>query len=150
MAAAAEKLAECQETIFLLGKQLNALHPQSEPIESPYTKINPKVEGFVPRNEPTTTSSPNLQEVGQLEMDSATSFVQRLHSDSPLHFSNSLFVPSDNDSNVSTRSPAQLPKSKPKHRPTKSASSSTSSVTTPEKHARGFSRFFSSKGKPAY
>ncbi|XP_073224562.1 filament-like plant protein 4 isoform X2 [Cicer arietinum] len=63
LAAAAEKLAECQETIFLLGKQLNALHPQSEPIESPYTKINPKVEGFVPRNEPTTTSSPNLQEV---------------------------------------------------------------------------------------
>ncbi|KAE8731386.1 Detected protein of unknown function [Hibiscus syriacus] len=29
LAAAAEKLAECQETIFLLGKQLKALHPQN-------------------------------------------------------------------------------------------------------------------------
>lgn len=140
MAAAADKLAECQETIFLLGKQLNALHPQSQPIESPYNNTSPN-----------TTSSPNLQEVGQLEMDNATSsFVQRLSSDSPLHFSNGLFVPSDNDTNVPARSPAPLPKSKPKHRPTKSASSSTSSVTTPEKHGRGFSRFFSSKGKPAY
>ncbi|XP_058785444.1 filament-like plant protein 4 isoform X2 [Vicia villosa] len=128
LAAAAEKLAECQETIFLLGKQLNAIHPQS----------------------------PNSQEVVHLEMNSATSsFVQRLSSDSPLHFSNGLFVPSDNDSNIPApapapaRSPAPLPKSKPKHRPTKSASS-TGSVTTPEKHGRGFSRFFSSKGKPGY
>ncbi|CAJ2642978.1 unnamed protein product [Trifolium pratense] len=138
LAAAAEKLAECQETIFLLGKQLNAIHPQSQPIESPYNNTSPN-----------TTSSSNLQEVGQLEMDTATSsFVQRLSSDSPLHFSNGLFVPSDNDSNVPARSPAPLPKSKPKHRPTKSASS-TSSVTTPEKQ-RGFSRFFSSKGKPGY
>ncbi|GAU24995.1 hypothetical protein TSUD_312300 [Trifolium subterraneum] len=139
LAAAAEKLAECQETIFLLGKQLNAIHPQSQPIESPYNNTSPN-----------TTSSSNLQEVGQLEMDTATSpFVQRLSSDSPLHFSNGLFVPSDNDSNVLARSPAPLPKSKPKHRPTKSASSSTSSATTPEKQ-RGFSRFFSSKGKPGY
>ncbi|CAI8600088.1 unnamed protein product [Vicia faba] len=142
LAAAAEKLAECQETIFLLGKQLNAIHPQS-----------PKVEGLNPMNQ-TTYSCPSPQEVVQLEMDSATSsFVQRLSSDSPLHFSNGLFVPSDNDSNVPVpgpaRSPAPLPKSKPKHRPTKSASL-TGSVTTPEKHGRGFSRFFSSKGKPGY
>lgn len=142
MAAAAEKLAECQETIFLLGKQLNAIHPQS-----------PKFEGFNPMNQ-TATTSPNSQEVVQLEMDSATSsFVQRPSSDSPLHFSNGLFVPSDNDSNVpvpvQARSPTPLPKSKPKHRPSKSASS-TGSVTTPEKHGRGFSRFFSSKGKPGY
>ncbi|KAI5402854.1 filament-like plant protein 4 [Lathyrus oleraceus] len=142
LAAAAEKLAECQETIFLLGKQLNAIHPQS-----------PKFEGFNPMNQ-TATTSPNSQEVVQLEMDSATSsFVQRPSSDSPLHFSNGLFVPSDNDSNVpvpvQARSPTPLPKSKPKHRPSKSASS-TGSVTTPEKHGRGFSRFFSSKGKPGY
>ncbi|CAK8569076.1 unnamed protein product [Lathyrus sativus] len=141
LAAAAEKLAECQETIFLLGKQLNAIHPQS-----------PKFEGFNSMNQ-TATTSPNSQEVAQLEMDSTTSFVQRLSSDSPLHFSNGLFVPSDNDSNVPVpvqdRSPASIPKSKPKHRPSKSASS-TGSVTTPEKHGRGFSRFFSSKGKPGY
>lgn len=150
MAAAAEKLAECQETIFLLGKQLNSLRPQTEPNESPFNKINLKVEeGFTV--DESTTSSPNFQEVAQLEIDNATSpFVKRLDSESPLHYSNSLFVPSDNESNVPAKSPAQLPKSKPKHRPTKSASSSTSTATTPEKHARGFSRFFSSKGKPAY
>ncbi|KAJ1421649.1 Filament-like plant protein [Sesbania bispinosa] len=149
LAAAAEKLAECQETIFLLGKQLNALRPQTETIESPHSKTNPKAEGFAV-DEP-TTSGPNFQELGQLEMDSANSaFVQRLGSESPLHFSNSLFSPSDNESNLPARSPVQHPKSKPRHRPTKSASSSASSATTPEKHARGFSRFFSSKGKPAH
>ncbi|XP_027354669.1 filament-like plant protein 4 isoform X1 [Abrus precatorius] len=150
LAAAAEKLAECQETIFLLGKQLNALRPQTEPIEASYNKINPKVEGFT-EDEP-TTSSTNFQELGQLEMDGATSaFVQRLSSESPLHFSNSLFSPSDNESTpLPARSPVQHPKSKPKHRPTKSASSSASSATTPEKHARGFSRFFSPKGKPTH
>lgn len=143
MVAAAEKLAECQESIFLLGKHLNSLRPPTESIESP------KVEGFT--GEEPTTSSQNFQQVDQLEMDSATPvFVQRLDSESPLHYSNSLFSPSDNESNIRARSPTQLPKSKPKHRPTKSASSSTSSVTTPEKHARGFSRFFIPKGKPTY
>ncbi|XP_061373274.1 filament-like plant protein 4 [Gastrolobium bilobum] len=147
LTAAAEKLAECQETIFLLGKQLNALRPQTEPIVYPHSNINPKVEGFI-EDEP-TTSSPNFQELGELEMDSAPSaFVQKPGSESPVHFSNSLFSPSDNESNLPARSPVQHPK--PKHRPTKSASSSASSATTPEKHARGFSRFFSSKGKPAH
>ena len=145
LAAAAEKLAECQETIFLLGKQLNALRPQNESVGSPYSILNPKVEGFS-ENEP-TTSSPNFQELGQSEMDSATSaLVQRVGSGSPLHFANSFFSPSDNESNLPARSPARHPK--PRHRPTKSASSSVSSTPTPEKHVRGFSRFFSSKGKP--
>ncbi|KAK7310956.1 hypothetical protein RJT34_08773 [Clitoria ternatea] len=149
LAAAAEKLAECQETILLLGKQLNALRPQAEPIESSFSKINPKVEGFT-EDEP-TTSGGNFQELGQLEMDNGTSaFGHRLSTDSPLHFSNSLFSPSDNESTLPARSPVQHSKSKPKHRPTKSASSSASSATTPEKHARGFSRFFSPKSKPSH
>ncbi|TKY57644.1 Filament plant protein 4 [Spatholobus suberectus] len=134
--AAAEKLAECQETIFLLGKQLKALHPQTEPMGSPYSKA----EGFTER-EP-TTNSPNLQD--QAEMDSATSaFVQRLGGESPLHFANSLYSPPDNESNFPAISPVQ----NPNHRPMKSTSSSASSTPTPEKHPRGFSRFFSSKGK---
>lgn len=134
MTAAAEKLAECQETIFLLGKQLKALHPQTEPMESPYSKA----ENFTER-EP---NSPSLQD--QAEMDSATStFVQRLGGDSPLHFSNSLYSPSDNE----TIFPAISSVQNPNQRPTKSTSSSASSTPTPEKHTRGFSRFFSSKGK---
>ncbi|OIV97596.1 hypothetical protein TanjilG_12353 [Lupinus angustifolius] len=137
LAAAAKKLAECQETIFLLGKQLNALHPQSEPVRSPYTKMNPNVEDFT--EEESTTSSPNFQKI-----DNGTpGFVKRLSLESPVHFSNSLFSPSDNESNLQARSPVQH--SKPKHRPTKSTSSTSS---TPEKHAKGFSRFFISKGKP--
>jgi len=134
LTAAAEKLAECQETIFLLGKQLKALHPQTEPMGSPYSKA----EGFTER-EP---NSPNLQD--QAEMDSATSaYVQRLGGDSPLHFTNNLYSPSDNESIFPAISSVQ----NPNHRPTKSSSSSASSTPTPDKHTRGFSRFFSSKGK---
>ncbi|RZB70192.1 filament-like plant protein 4 [Glycine soja] len=134
LAAAAEKLAECQETIFLLGKQLKSLHPQTEPMGSPYSKA----EGFT-ECEP---NSPTFQD--QAEMDSASSaFVQRLGGESPLHFSNSLYSPSDNESNFPAISSVQ----NPNHRPTKSTSSSASSTPTPEKHTRGFSRFFSSKGK---
>ncbi|KAG2400690.1 Filament-like plant protein [Vigna angularis] len=149
LTAAAEKLAECQETILLLGKQLNALRPQTESIDSSYSKLNPNDEGFT-EDEP-TTNGPKFQELGQMEMDHAASaFVQRLSSESPLHFSNSLFSPSDSESTLPARSPVQHSKSKPKHRPTKSASSSVSSATTPEKHARGFSRFFSPKGKSGH
>ncbi|RDX84159.1 Filament-like plant protein 4, partial [Mucuna pruriens] len=136
LSAAAEKLAECQETIFLLGKQLKALHPQTEPMGSPYSKG----EGFTER-EP---NSPNLQD--QALMDNASSaFVQRLGGESPLHFTNTLYSPPDNESNF----PA-IPVQNPNHRPTKSTSSSASSTPTPEKHTRGFSRFFSSKGKTGH
>ncbi|KAF7829586.1 Filament-like plant protein 4 [Senna tora] len=142
LAAAAEKLAECQETIYVLGKQLKALHPQTEQIGYPYSERSPKGEGFM-EDEP-TTSSPNLQELDQGEMDNATSpYLQKLGIGSPLHSSNNECSPSDNESNLPDRSPVRPPK----HRPTKSNSSSASSTPTPEKHARGFSRFFSSKGK---
>ncbi|KAF7817634.1 Filament-like plant protein 4 [Senna tora] len=141
LAAAAEKLAECQETIYLLGKQLKTLRPQTEQNGSAYSERSPKVEGVI--EEQPTTSNPSLQELCQEEMDSATSaFVRRLDPESPLHFSNSL-CPSDNEANLPAISPAK----NPRHRPTKSASSSVSSASTPDKHARGFSRFFSSKGK---
>ncbi|KAI4336796.1 hypothetical protein L6164_015277 [Bauhinia variegata] len=142
LTAAAEKLAECQETIFLLGKQLTALRPQTDQIGSPFSERSPKIEGFTV-DEP-TTSSLNLQEFDQAGMDNTVSgIMQRLDMESPLHFSNTLCSPSDNETNHS-------PLKHPKHRPTKSASSSASSTPTPEKHARGFSRFFSSKGKTSH
>ncbi|OIW12021.1 hypothetical protein TanjilG_16132 [Lupinus angustifolius] len=137
VAAATEKLAECQETIYLLGKQLKALHPQTEPMGSLYGEKVPMIEGFT-ETEP-NSNSPNLQELDQVEMGSAASvFVQRPGVESPLHFINALFSP-DNEPNFRAISPVQHPK----HRYTMSASSSTSSTPTPEKHARGFSRFFS-------
>ncbi|XP_019458073.1 PREDICTED: filament-like plant protein 4 isoform X1 [Lupinus angustifolius] len=141
VAAAAEKLAECQETIYLLGKQLKALHPQTEPTGSLYSEKDPKVEGFT-EHEP-TANSPNFQEFGQVEMDNAASaFVQRPGAESPLHFTNALYSP-DNEPNFPAISPVQHPH----HRSTISISSSASSTPTPEKHSRGFTRFFSSKAK---
>jgi hypothetical protein len=140
LASAAEKLAECQETIYLLGKQLKAMHPQTEPMGSVYSERLSKVEGFAERE----LQSPNLQDLDQVEMDGASfAFMQRQGADSPLHFTNSLYSPSDNDLNFQAISPVHHPS----HKPTKSTSSSASSTPTPEKHARGFSRFFSSKGK---
>ncbi|KAK4276515.1 hypothetical protein QN277_014656 [Acacia crassicarpa] len=142
LVAAAEKLAECQETIYLLGKQLKALHPQTEQNGSPRSERSPTVGGF-PEDEP-TTSSPILQELDQAELENTTSaYMQKLGGGSPLHFSNAVYSPSENEANLPDRSPVRPPK----HRPTKSTSSSASSTPTPEKHARGFSRFFSSKGK---
>ncbi|KAL2468369.1 Filament-like plant protein 4 [Forsythia ovata] len=143
LAAAAEKLAECQETIFLLGKQLKTLRPQSESIVSPRGGRSEKGESF--NEEVPTISGMNLQDTEPVERD-ASSFInlQRAGSESPLDLYNSAFSPSDSEANNLLRSPVSS--KLPKHRPTKSGSSS-SSTPTPEKHSRGFSRFFSSKGK---
>uniref|UniRef100_A0A5B7ABC4 Putative filament-like plant protein 4 isoform X1 n=1 Tax=Davidia involucrata TaxID=16924 RepID=A0A5B7ABC4_DAVIN len=144
IAAAAEKLAECQESIFLLGKQLKALHPQTEFMGSPYSERSHKGEGCT--EEEPTTSGMNLQDFDQAEIDSATSTnLQRVGGESPMDLYNSPFSPSDTEANTLLRSP--ISSKHLKHQPTNSGSSSSSSAPTPEKHSRGFSRFFSSKGK---
>ncbi|KAJ7957852.1 Filament-like plant protein 4 [Quillaja saponaria] len=61
IAAAAEKLAECQETIFLLGKQLNSLHPQAEVMGFPYGEKSQEDGDFVD-DERNTISDMNLRE----------------------------------------------------------------------------------------
>ncbi|XP_030950711.1 filament-like plant protein 4 [Quercus lobata] len=145
LTAAAEKLAECQETIFLLGKQLKSLHPPTELMGSPYIDRSHRSEGLA-ENEP-TTSGMTLQSFDQAELDGAASAnLQKLGAESPLDLYSSPGSPSDIEANQSLRSP--ISSKHPKHRPTKSGSSSSSSATpTPEKHSRGFSRFFSSKAK---
>ncbi|XP_021722550.1 filament-like plant protein 4 isoform X1 [Chenopodium quinoa] len=141
LAAAAEKLAECQETIFLLGKQLKTLHPQSEFMGSPISERSHRDEGL--NEEEPTTSGMNLQDLDHVEMDTATSNnLQRLGSSSPSDLYNAPISTSDTEGN-SLKSPVSK---NARHRPTKSGSS-TSSTPTPEKQSRGFSRFFSSKGK---
>ncbi|KAL5847798.1 hypothetical protein ACOSQ3_011322 [Xanthoceras sorbifolium] len=145
LTAAAEKLAECQETIFLLGKQLQSLRPQAEHIgSSPYQKGG---EGFL-EDEP-TTSTMNLRDFNHEETDTASSATVLLRvgaeSPSPLDIINSPSSHSDREPNL-IRSP--INSKQPKHRPTKSSSSS--STPTPEKQSKGFSRFFSSKGKNGY
>ncbi|KAM3304566.1 filament-like plant protein 4 [Capsicum chacoense] len=142
LTAAAEKLAECQETIFLLGKQLNSLRPQTEFMGSPYADRSSKGEGF--REEPTITSM-NIHDNDLAEMDTASSV--KATCESPVDMYNVSYTPSDAEVNNPLRSP--IGSKSPKHRPTKSGSSS-SSGPTPEKQSRGFSRFFSSKGKGGY
>lgn len=140
LAAAAEKLAECQETIFLLGKQLNILRPQTESSPSPYRQKGGN-ETREEEEEP-TTSDMNSRDLNQAEME-----LHRVGGESPSHLYNSPMSPSDTEGNI-LRSPGHS--KHPKHRSTNSGSSSSSSSSsnpTPEKHARGFTRFFSSKGK---
>ncbi|XVF35981.1 hypothetical protein REPUB_Repub19eG0018800 [Reevesia pubescens] len=143
IAAAAEKLAECQETIFLLGKQLQAFRPQTDTMGSPYNERSQMGEGFR-ENEP-TTSGVNFQDSDQAEIDTAASGkASRTGAESPMESFNTPYSPSDTESNL-LRSPINSNNSK--HRSTMSSSSSSSSTPTPEKQSRGFSRFFSSKGK---
>ncbi|KAK9748453.1 hypothetical protein RND81_02G058500 [Saponaria officinalis] len=124
--AATEKLAACQETIFILGKQLKSMRPQTELMSSPNSERSSK---SGPNGNGPTTMGMALRDMDQAEMDTATSpTLRRVGS----------------EGNV-PKSPAS-PKNQ-RHSPTKSVSSTGSSTPTPEKQSRGFSRFFSSKGK---
>ncbi|KAL6511846.1 hypothetical protein OROGR_021443 [Orobanche gracilis] len=142
LAAASEKLAECQETIFLLGKQLNALRPQSDILSSPNNARTQNIEPSF-HDEPTVSGMINLQDMDLSETD--TYHLRRADSESPMDLFNTTFLPSDSEANNLLRSP--IISKYPTHRPTKSGSSSTSPTPAPEKLARGFRRFFSSKGK---
>lgn len=141
LSAAAEKLAECQETIFLLGKQLQALCPQTELYTVPTDEFSQEAERTV-KEEPTSTSM-RLQSVDFAEVDSVTSYnLHRESSESALALCDSPGSASDVEEN-SLQSPVNS--KHPKHRAT--SSGSLSSSPTPEKQMRGFSRFFSAKGK---
>lgn len=135
LSAAAEKLAECQQTIFLLGKQLNALRPPNTEITgSPKGEKSRKAEGLsecLP-----TTSGMNSQEY----LASAVN-PDQTGAESPVDLYSYPCSPSETD--LGLRSPLDSKRSK--HRPTLSGSST--SCSTPEKQTRGFSRFFSSKAK---
>ncbi|KAL9270219.1 Filament-like plant protein 4-like protein [Drosera capensis] len=150
LAAAAEKLAECQESIFLLGRQLKALHPSTDVLGSPLSERGEK--GNMHLEEEPTTSGMSLEEYYQADTEtptetpSFTGFLKPGGAESPLNMYTAPFSPSDADGNGFLRSPVSI-KNPPKHRTTKSGSSSASSTPTPEKQSRGFSRFFSSKGK---
>ena len=146
LAAAAEKLAECQETIFLLGKQLKSMRPQTEFTALPCNERSQKGEALT--EEEPTTSSPNLRDFDQTEMDFASNNLHKVGGESPVDLYNSPFSLSDAEANSLLRSP--ISSQHPKHQSTKSGSSSSSSAPTSEKHSRGISRFFSSKGKNGY
>ncbi|KAJ8642242.1 hypothetical protein MRB53_018936 [Persea americana] len=149
IAAAAEKLAECQETIFLLGRQLKALHPSSvDHMGSPYNERLRTNEDFF-ENTPSPgqlnpTGMYSLQDLDQTGMENGAAVVHRIGGESPLEGFIAPMSSSDTEGSLIPRSP--ISSKKPKHRSTRSASSTSSSGPTPEKNARSFSRFFS-RGK---
>lgn len=132
IAAAADKIAECQETIILLNKQLNSLHHPVEP-----TSKNSRF-----REEPSLVSYISQQaHYPAIESDAVSSSVNQVESPQP-EFS-SQFSSSEMESSPTPKSTAST--KNPKPRPRSTSDSSLSSMLN-DKPGRGFSRFFS-KGK---
>ncbi|KAL3634246.1 hypothetical protein CASFOL_021300 [Castilleja foliolosa] len=130
LASAAETLVECQETIFLLDKQLKALRPQTNISGSP--KTLEEICGVNYFDDPSEMDIADSHRAGlEITLD---------------HLLNGPPSPSGSESDK-TITPQVASSKLRKHRAIKSGSSSASSTFAPEKQNRGFSRFFSSKGK---
>ncbi|KAK1321838.1 Filament-like plant protein 6 [Acorus calamus] len=146
IAAAAEKLAECQETIFLLGRQLNSLRPQAELTGSPNREgRTTHLEEFLeedPTSSVANSQGPHgMRQYDHDEVGNVVPYMQMTGGESPIDGYNPLYCPSDTEAGIIPRSP--MNSKRPKHRSSKSSSPGSQ---TPEKHARNFSRFFS-RGK---
>ena len=136
MAAAAEKLAECQETVDILGRQLKSLQPQSKFIESQDSKSFKLIEGLVGdkpcHNGSEKQASLSCREFYQADMFHASPGAAQDINEKLLHISSS---------------PSRSPLS-PSHQHNKpKKSSSSSAIFAAEKHIRGFSNLFASRGK---
>ncbi|KAE8682141.1 Filament-like plant protein 4 [Hibiscus syriacus] len=143
LAAAAEKLAQCQETIFLLGKQLKSLHPTTDTMGSPYKEWKRNGESLSEGE--SMTSGINLKDLDQAETGNGSS-ITGAESPMPMESYNTPCSTSDTEANLST---LRIKSKNAKHRSCVSSSSFSYSDSdpTPGKQSRGFSRFFSSKGK---
>lgn len=149
LAAATEKLAECQETIFLLGKQLNALCPQREAAVGSYSERSQRGENIP--EDGAAAGNLNLEDLHQIERtnSAASANVERVGNESPLDHYNAPSSMPETNSNVVLRSTVS-PQRSQKDRPLMPSLSSSSSCPTPEKHSRSFSRFFSPKGRSSH
>ena len=113
LAVAADKLVECQETIFLIGKQLKVVHPQTDLLGSTQSERSQRVEVFH-EDEP-TTSGMNLQDIDQVDMEGTASInVHRIGGESPLDLYTTSRSPSETKSNLLLRSP--IGSKHPKHK----------------------------------
>ncbi|CAH2035960.1 unnamed protein product [Thlaspi arvense] len=119
LASAAEKLAECQETIFVLGKQLKSLRPQPEQTRSPQRQS----ESYSEDEQGTKNYN---------EGDSVDTWVNEVP-----RFMESPKYPSDSETSDLMTSPSRVG--------SRLSRSGSSGNPTPEKSSRGISRFFSSK-----
>ncbi|KAG0496883.1 hypothetical protein HPP92_001574 [Vanilla planifolia] len=135
IASAAGKLAECQETILLLGKQLQAMRNTAEPMDSS-PKSRPR-QGDALLEETDAGGLTNRPIYGQ-RVPHKEEPTEQTNEDSPLNEYNSQTSPYDSESSPFPKSP--ISSKHQKQKPYRSSSPST------EKYGRGFSRFFS-KGK---
>ncbi|CAN6288471.1 unnamed protein product [Urochloa humidicola] len=141
IAAAAEKLAECQETILLLGQQLQTLRPP--PSDSLSSALNTQPMGHFPENQAGPARSVHSQKPsGQFDADYTFSSAPGTGNVSPLSGYNPHKSPSNVAGSPYFTSPGSSKRSKHRSR----SSSSSFSNQLPEKQGRGFSRLFS-KGK---
>ncbi|KAI4374933.1 hypothetical protein MLD38_012868 [Melastoma candidum] len=139
--AASERLAECQETIFLLGKQLQSLRPQPELSTILDTDKDPKKEAD--DDDESRTSYSNVQDADQAETDGVSPpNLHRMSYGSGTALYNSPSSPSDSEDNLRS-TPVESQQSKSR---SSLSGSSSSSSPTPERQSRGLSRFLA-KGK---
>jgi len=134
IAAAAEKLAECQETILILGRQLQAMRPPAESLGSSPNRQG--TENFLQDVVGTTAGEYSQKPSGQPDTDQDMLGTGNV---SPVNGYKTHMIPSDADG-----SPFLSPNSskRPKHRSRSSSSSSFTNHQLPDKQNRGFSRFF--------
>ncbi|KAE8697308.1 Ribosomal protein L2 family [Hibiscus syriacus] len=135
---AAQKLAACQETIYLLGRQLQSLHTQSDELLG-----ESSVEGRINRSCSKAQDICCTDDLEHIETDIIASADVQSVSDDSLHYGHSTSSPLDNDTNLSPRSLVGL--SHLNHTRTKSTFSA--STLEQEKHSLSFGRLFSLKGK---
>ncbi|KAL5231049.1 hypothetical protein ABZP36_029825 [Zizania latifolia] len=139
IAAAAEKLAECQETILLLGRQLQTLHPP--PLEPLGSVLNKQRAGELPEDQAGPTQGLHSKKPsGQFDTDHAFSSAPGTGNVSPLNGYRAHKSPSNLDGIPYFTSPNSS--KRPKHR-SRSSSSSSFANQFVEKPGRGFSRLFS-------
>ncbi|KAI4327717.1 hypothetical protein L6164_020144 [Bauhinia variegata] len=103
LAAAEKKLAECQETLYLLGRQLQALCPQIEINVSQHSKRFQKIEMLVKPDHCWSSShgSCNSNELDQVEAYSVSSDIQGMSEEFSLHNCGSTSCLSDTEENLS-------------------------------------------------
>ena len=141
IAAAADKLAECQETILLLGQQLQTLRPP--PSGSSSSALNTQLVQQFPEDQAGLARSVHSKKLsGQFDADYIFSSAPGTGNVSPLSGYNPHKSPSNAAGSPYFTSPGNS--KRPKHRSRSSSSSFSNQL--PEKKGRGFSRLFS-KGK---
>lgn len=150
LAAAEKKLAECQETLYILGRQLQALCPQIDQTMSHHSKRLQINEMLVNPSHGWSNSkgygSCNSNDIDQAEACSISSDIQGVTDEISSNNLGSTSCLADTEGSLSLNS--SIGSSQPSHMLIES--NSCSSAPAVGKHARGLSHFFSSKGKTSH